>query len=58
MDTLGAAITTWSMSCLSFGGPLVNRTLMDHPERAVMVAKAQPGPLVVLTIQEDDAVTK
>ena len=31
---------------------------MDHPERAGMVAKAQPGPLVVLIIQEDGVVTK
>lgn len=39
-------------------GPPVNRILIDGPECAEMVAKAHPGSLVVLTIQEDGAVTK
>ena len=31
---------------------------MDPPESTETVAKTQPGPLVVLTIQEDGVVTK
>ena len=46
------------MSCLSFWGPLVNRILVDSSENTETVTKAQPGPLGVSTIQEDDVVTK
>ena len=46
------------MSCLSFWGPLVNRILVDSSENTEAVTKAQPGPLGVSTIQEDDVVTK
>lgn len=50
-----AAINISSTTSLSFRGPLVNRTHVDKAECALMVAKVQPGPLV-LTIQEDTVI--
>lgn len=35
---------------------LVNKILMDQTERAIIMTKAQPGPFVVLTMQEDGVV--